>query len=203
MVTPRQKRRDATRQKILDTARAILVEKGLAGLSMRALAEQIDYSPSAIYKYFESKEHILQAIRAEGWELSSVLTQRSVDPSLSPSERLIQAGLAYLQFAEQYPEHYRLMFDTSDLPMSVQEIGMDPHFFGLAQMIEEGVQCGAFRLQEGYTPLSMAFQLWITFHGIAMLRLTLLKNYRAEFDPLIEQIMSAAIKNITVSGAKK
>jgi AcrR family transcriptional regulator len=57
-------RRDLTRRKILDKARKLFLAKGLAGLSMRKLAKELGYTPGALYKHFDSKEEILQAIRA-------------------------------------------------------------------------------------------------------------------------------------------
>ncbi|MCJ7433161.1 MAG: TetR/AcrR family transcriptional regulator, partial [Anaerolineales bacterium] len=142
--TPREKRHDLTRQKILDMARKILVSQGLAGLSMRALAEQIDYSPAAIYKYFENKEEILQAIRDEGWALSRL--SNPDDESLTPPEKLMTGGRQYLAFADAYPEHYLLMFNSPDLDEGgVSGMSIDPRFTGLAAVVEEGVAKGYFK----------------------------------------------------------
>jgi len=195
--TPREKRHDLTRQKILDMARKILVTQGLAGLSMRALAEQIDYSPAAIYKYFENKGEILQAIREEGWALSRL--SEPDDESLTPPEKLLAGGRQYLAFADAYPEHYLLMFNSPDLDDgSISDIGTDPRFIGLVAIIEEGITTGYFRLPPGFTAILLAFQLWISCHGIAMLRLTQMRRHRAEFDPLCDQIMKGVVDSITI-----
>jgi AcrR family transcriptional regulator len=195
--SPRSRRHDITKQKILDAARKILVTEGLAVLSMRALAEQIDYSPAAIYKYFENKEEILQAIREEGWALSRLSDPD--DESLTPPEKLLAGGMQYLAFADAYPEHYLLMFNSPDLDDdSLSDISTDPRFNGLVAVIEEGIATGHFKLPAGFTPVMLAFQLWISCHGIAMLRLTQMRNHRAEFDPLCDQIMKGFVNSITV-----
>src|SRR5512135_1465786 len=106
MTTPRARRQDITRRKILDTARQILVTEGLQNLSMRSLAEQIDYSPAAIYRYFGSKEEILQAIREEGWARISAARPESSSEKLSPPQMLYESGEDYLAFAAGYPEYY-------------------------------------------------------------------------------------------------
>lgn len=197
--TPREQRHEINRQKILDTARKILVSEGLAGLSMRTLADQILYSPSAIYNYYENKEAILQAIRDEGWQLMS-FAQSKVSETLPPPEKLLASGKAYLAFAENYPEHYLLMFNTPDVQdESVSEISVDPRFSGLTKIIQDGVESGHFKLNSGFTPVSLAFQMWITSHGIAMLRLTTMRNQREEFDALVDQIMSSYIASFTIS----
>jgi AcrR family transcriptional regulator len=198
-VSPRQRRHDLTRQKILDSARQIIVEQGLQSLSMRTLAERIDYSPSAIYKYFEDKEDILVAIREEGWQLSAAMAQGVSMEGLTPPEKLLAGGKSYLAFAARYPEHYLLMFHSPDLPDgNVKDLQTDPRFTGLIGLLQEGIATGYFRLPEGYTPFAMAFQLWVTIHGIAMLRRTMMKADLAEFDAMVDGNMSAFIKSFTI-----
>jgi AcrR family transcriptional regulator len=195
--TPREKRHDLTRQKILDMARKILVTQGLAGLSMRALAEKIEYSPAAIYKYFENKEEILQAIRDEGWALSRLSNPDK--KGLTPPEKLLAGGRYYLAFADSYPEHYLLMFNSPDLDEGgVSGMSIDPRFTGLLTVIEEGIVNGYFKLPAGLSPVHMAYQLWISCHGIVMLRLTKMRQHRAEFDLLCDQIMKGFVDSITV-----
>jgi AcrR family transcriptional regulator len=140
MSSPRERRHDLTRQKILDTARKIILNQGLDGLSMRVLAEQIDYSPSAIYKYFDNKEEILQAIREESWARSAAVQAEKLTANLPPPQRLYEAGKAYLEFAETYPEHYLLMFNVPDESLGdASAIGIDARFSGLAALIQEGI----------------------------------------------------------------
>jgi AcrR family transcriptional regulator len=203
--TPRQRRHAMTRQRILDEARKIMVEKGLNSLSIRTLAEAIDYSPAAIYKYFDSKEQILVAIRDEGWTLANAMLATAASmPQLPPPQRLTASGLAFLKFAETYPEHYQLMFNTPDLPSSGPgEVGSDPNFSGLVTTIEEGVEKGYFQLPQGYTPLVMAFHLWISSHGMAMLKQTLMRGNRSEFDALCELIIKSFVDSITLKSADK
>jgi AcrR family transcriptional regulator len=200
MSSPRERRHDLTRQKILDTARQIILNQGLDGFSMRVLAEQIDYSPSAIYKYFDNKEEILQAIREESWARSAAAQAEKLTANLPPPERLYAAGKAYLEFAETNPEHYLLMFNAPDESIGdASDIGQDARFGGIAGLVQEGVDTGYFKLPPGYTPLMMAFHLWISVHGIAMLKLTLMRHAHAEFDALCDQIMKAFIGSFTVS----
>lgn len=197
MPTPREKRYDQTRQKILDASRKIIIAQGLDNFSMRVLAEQIDYSPSAIYKYFNSKEDILNAIREEFWQMTRQ-NQQNFD-HLPVPERLLAAGMNYIEFAEAYPEHYLLVFNSSAEPLGgVEEMSHDARFSGLIHLVAEGVAQGCFRLPPGYTPESMAFHLWVSVHGMVMMRLTLMRAYRTEFDPLCTKIMSDFIKSFTV-----
>ncbi len=61
-----RRRHVRTKQAILDAALEIVIQNGPAALSMRSLAERIDYSPAGLYEYFSSKEEIISAVCDEG-----------------------------------------------------------------------------------------------------------------------------------------
>lgn len=200
MSTPRERRHEITKQRILDTARAILAADGLDGLSMRGLAQQIDYTPSAIYKYFASKEEILQAIRQEGFARGAVMQAEAIQPGMTPPEMLLAAGRAYLRFAELYPEHYQLMFNSPDLPPeSIQAMLSTPDFNGLPQAIAAGVDQGYLHLPPGYTPELLAVQAWVMVHGIAMIKMNMMQAVQEDFGTLCDQMLQAFIASFTVS----
>jgi AcrR family transcriptional regulator len=189
-------RRDLTRKKILDKARKLFVEKGLAGLSMRKLAAELRYTPGAIYKHFDNKEEILQAIREESWAIAGAMDAR-LPKDLSTRDLLIESGRKYLQFAAAYPEHYQLMFNTPDLPYGApEEIRRHPQFAPVVAMVEQGVRKGDIRLPEGYDAAMLATQMWITIHGAAMLRLTVMKPYGKEFDSFVDGLLVAMIDTV-------
>jgi AcrR family transcriptional regulator len=189
-------RRDLSRQKILDKARKLFVAKGLAGLSMRKLAKELHYTPGAIYKHFDNKEEILQAIREESWALSNAM-DADMPPGLGARDLLVESGRQYLRFAAAYPEHYLLMFNSPDLPYGAPEdIRKDPHFAPVITMVEQGVRSGEILLPEGFDPAMLAFQMWITVHGAAMLRLTVMKAYGKEFDRFFDDLLVAMIDNV-------
>jgi AcrR family transcriptional regulator len=186
-------RRDLSRRKILAKARKLFVEKGLAGLSMRKLAKELRYTPGAIYKHFGSKEEILEAIREESWALSNAMNA-DLPTGLGARDLLVESGRRYLRFAAAYPDRYQLMFNTPDLPYGAPEdIRKDPHFAPVIAMVERGVQTGEIELPPGYDAAMLAFQMWITVHGAAMLRLTVMKAYGKEFDRLFDDLLAAMI----------
>jgi AcrR family transcriptional regulator len=186
---PSERRHDKTRQIILDAARAIITEQGIVALSMRTLAERVDYSPSALYTYFDDKEEIVAAIRAEAWALAAAM-QGSVPQDLPPAEQFYQKGLAYLKFAETYPDHYLLLMSPSDnVPGSMDEFLRRPDFGKLVDDVGAVVAAGDLKLPTGYTPLHLAFMVWFLVHGIAMLKLTIMRDCQPELDEIREQVM--------------
>ncbi len=199
MNKPSTRRHDLTKQKILETARKLLLTQGMDGLSMRALADAVDYSPAAIYKYFENKEAILQAIRDEGWNLAAGLNPDEDLENLPVIEQLFRSGQWYLHFAETYPEHYLLMFNSPEAgPGGIEQLNADPHFGGLPARIQKGIERGEMRLPEGMTPLMLATLLWTSAHGIAMLKLTVMRDAAREFGGFSEQAMKAFLESLAV-----
>ncbi len=59
-LSPQARRQAQTRQNIMTNARRMIVEQGTHFLSIRALADRIDYTPVALYKYFSSKDELIQ-----------------------------------------------------------------------------------------------------------------------------------------------
>lgn len=195
--TPNKRRHERTRQEILAAAREIILTQGVDNLSMRGLAEKVDYTPAALYKYFSSKEDLVEEIRREGWDLMRDFYREHIPPQDSLPERLYAAALAYQAFADQYPAHYLLMFESSQAaPQSMEALYADPNFVGLLKLIERGTATGELALPAGFTPLLLRLQFWVMSHGMAMLKLTTLKNVSGEMDAIFRQLVRATIDTL-------
>ncbi len=113
----RARQKSLLRQEILDAARDILVKDGYANLTMRRVAEKIDYSTTAIYLHFANKNELMVAVCAETFgrllgEMEEV-TRQERDPILA-----VKKGLRrYVEFGLKYPQHYLATFV---LPHSVE-----------------------------------------------------------------------------------
>jgi AcrR family transcriptional regulator len=194
--TPRQRRRQKTRQAILDAARRIIARKGGDELSMREIARQIDYSPAGLYEYFESKEEIIQTLCAEGHQrLSAYLGQ--VDKNLPAADVLVAIGLAYIDFALNNPEHYLLMF--TNLPTKTQledMLSQGSSFPILLQAIQRGIDAGVFETRPGLGLYEMAYAAWSLVHGISMLRLTYLGEFGLDFTVADRQVLAAFARGL-------
>ena len=120
-LTPRQRRHLRTKDAILDAARQIISEDGIASLSMRGLADRIDYSAAGLYEYFGSKDEIITAVCLQGDKRLRQNMGR-VDKALPPMNYLIEIGLAYIDFAVTNPDHFMLMFASGlSAPDEIQE----------------------------------------------------------------------------------
>ena len=184
-LTPRQRRRHKTKATILEAARELITEKGPDGLSLRELARRIDYSPSGLYEYFKSKDDLVMAISAEGLELLRIYLNR-VPTDLPPSERLLEMGLAYLDFAHDHPEHFMLIFNnlTSNQASTNELVDPASPYYILLQAVRAAIEAEEFSPREGYTLEEIAYSLWSLVHGMAMLRQTHLRHFQADFDAI-------------------
>ncbi len=109
--SPQARRLAQTREAILQNARQMIVAQGIEGLSLRALADSIDYTPGALYKYFSSKEALVDAVRADCFEeLNSSIAEQVLTAVTTP-DMLLLGGLAYIEYARQHPQEYHLMFN--------------------------------------------------------------------------------------------
>jgi AcrR family transcriptional regulator len=180
-LTPRQRRHLRTREAILDAARQIIRDEGPEGLSMRQIADRIDYSAAGLYEYFGGKDEIVTAVCQRGHERLANYMKR-VDPNLSPAAYLNAIGQQYINFAQQNPDLYKLMFMTVTLPPDREQGGVDDGSYGiLLQAVRNGIDSGDFKTRPGYGLQEIAYSAWALVHGISMLRLTYLAHYPADF----------------------
>ena len=195
--TAREKRHARTKQAILDAAQQIIAERGTEGLSMREIAQRIEYSPSGLYEYFRSKDEIIQGLCDEGFERLSERIRYRIATEHAPVQRLLASGLAYLEFATQHREQYLLMFNTvSDMHLSLAEIGSNSAYGLLKQLVQECIDAHEFKVREHYGQEEISYQLWALLHGIAMLRLTLFDKESGDFDAFNRRIIEDATETL-------
>src|SRR5215471_11762573 len=105
----RARRRSRTRMAILEAAYELLGEQGLEGIAIRELARRLDYSPAALYRYFQGRDEIIAALVEDS---AGMLFERleAVPDGHSATDRLTALGEAYLAFARDEAVRFRLLF---------------------------------------------------------------------------------------------
>jgi AcrR family transcriptional regulator len=170
----REREREEMRRKILDGARALFLSQGVESVSMRKIAETIEYSPTAIYDYFEDKEDLLRELcRCDFGTLTESFAAIASIPD--PIERLAALAHGYIGFALKYPNHYRMMFMTSyeHPPLEEDDLSRkgdpDQDSYGLLlSSVEHAIKEGRFA--PGWNDRDLAAQtLWAGVHGVASL----------------------------------
>jgi AcrR family transcriptional regulator len=120
-IKERQERdREAVRRSILDAARELFVNEGYRNVSIRKIAERIEYSPAAIYGYFPSKDDIFYALAEEGFTLlhsgDGVHAPDAELDHLPPLERIHAIFWRLYEFSRQQPQYFELMFVDRSVP---------------------------------------------------------------------------------------
>src|SRR6476469_6046893 len=108
--------RHELRQAILTASRDIAAREGWQAVSIRKVAEQIEYSPPTIYEHFTSKEALLVELMREGFQLLMERVQAGNHTAASPAARIRAIALAYWDFAWDYPELYQVMHGLGGVP---------------------------------------------------------------------------------------
>ncbi len=195
---PGARRHNRNQNAILHMARRMVAEGGVENLSMRTLAEALDYSPSALYKYFDSKEDLLKTIALHGLDELAAVLRTAVESEETFPDRLRAAGQAYLAFAYANPQLYAVMFSVV-LPGSHPSGGdappADDAFRVMMDLFEAGIRAGAFKARPGYGAVEMAFHAWITVHGIVTLRAAN-RAPQPLFDLAAARILQAMVDNM-------
>jgi AcrR family transcriptional regulator len=192
-----ERERRAVARAILDAARELFVVEGYQHVSIRRIAERIEYSPAAIYRYFSSKDDLCLALAEEGFRLLADMTLPRAEAS-DPLEAVRGAFWGYYEFSKAHPEYFALMF----LDRSVPRISRDWERFAfvrdlrrtLSRRLHECMDAGA--LPPGTNP-EAAFSVLVTaIHGACVIRLCSRLTPGSDADALARDTLEAAIAGL-------
>ncbi|MDN4163934.1 TetR/AcrR family transcriptional regulator [Cytophagales bacterium LB-30] len=162
------------RELILEAAHNLFLERGFDQVSIRNIAEAIEYSPATIYLYFKDKNQIFHALHTEAFRRFGEALYTSQQGIANPMDRLIKMGEAYMHFAINHPEYYDIMFimkapmehvDEMDLKCDWPE-GRKTHDY-LESLLAECKEHGHFKNTEN--PY-LSLLVWSTMHGLCSLK---------------------------------
>ena len=169
----RQKR--YLRQEILDAASELFVRDGYENVSMRRIADKIEYSPTTIYIYFKDKAELLEQVCQETFAKLVQKLSKIMEQPGDPIERLKNGLVAYIEFGLQNPHQYRATF-MMPIPEAFDRAkhhqmdspGMQAFSF-LTRGLTECISAGKMRAVN----VELAAQtLWAGIHGVTSLLIT-------------------------------
>lgn len=165
----RERAKENLRQEILDAARELFVTEGYANVSMRKIAEKIEYSPTTIYLYFKDKTDLLHQICEQSFanlsrELSSIEQKTE-----NPVERLRNGMREYINFGLLNPSQYEIVFIS---PLTEGSKGGYENSNGKIafEVLRQSVsECVAANLLRSNNVELISQTLWAGIHGITSL----------------------------------
>ena len=167
----RAREKEDLRQDILDAARDLFVREGYQSVSMRKIAEKIEYSPGTIYLHFRDKDELLDCLVEEAFgKLLTKLQNTESSDTQDPAELLRRGLLAYVAFGLEHPDHYQITFMNPSVRCATETDRRDivgcESFECLRQGVGACIEAGFFRVND----LDVASQvLWAGVHGITSL----------------------------------
>jgi AcrR family transcriptional regulator len=194
----REREKEDVRRKILEAAHTLFETRGYESVTMRAVADAIEYSPTTIYNHFANKEDLVQALCFADFEkLTQAMGSRPLPEN--PVDRIRTLGHAYATFGVSNPNHYRFMFMTAgDWRTHGNDEGAPPAlaYAFLRDAVEAAMEQGYFK--KGDVDLAAQI-LWSAIHGV----ISLLVAFKPEQFPrvppragLIEASMEATLHGL-------
>jgi AcrR family transcriptional regulator len=197
----REREKSETRDKILDAARELFVTEGFEGVSMRKVAEKIEYSPTAIYLHFHDKDELVFSLCEETFS-RLVRELESLDGGKDPIARLKLGLHRYVDFGLRNPQHYIVTFmlpraDKSDPALVArfndqQSMGMR----ALAILREQVDGCVAAKKLKRVNVDVAARSLWSAIHGVTSLLIAFPNFAWGDRDAVIDTLIDAAVEGL-------
>lgn len=162
--------REQARSGILKTAKSIARREGWQAVSIRKIADAIEYSAPIVYEYFDSKDILLDEIRNEGFQYLAQEYGRILKLYRDPEKRLYEISLVQWDFARHQPEIYQVMYNLDGayctLPVYQSEIMQT-----VSRIVCETIFSFIPKAEESIKRLY--FQWWSVSHGTIMLAMLL------------------------------
>ena len=193
----RAREKEQLQQQILGAARELFVNEGYENVSMRKIADKIEYSPTTIYLYFKDKADLLDSVCQETLlTLLNTLDELKKDKS-DPVETLRKSGHVYVAFGLKYPQDYKLTFvirPQFQKGLGLQEGSIGEKVFNyLREMVAECIQQQIFRQVDTETTSQV---MWSAVHGITLLLIDFPDFPWTEKDTLINTVIDTTIEGL-------
>ena len=152
-------------ERIVDTAKEIIRTEGHERLSVRGLARCLDVTAPAIYDHMASKDAVLRAVAASGYDELRAASSTTADTAI---ERMRERALAYVAFAQANPELFSLMFLFRPNAIAIEA---DNELGAATDVFESGVDDVREAIADGALvdrdPIQITLTLWAAIHGVA------------------------------------
>ncbi|GCF11694.1 TetR/AcrR family transcriptional regulator [Dictyobacter arantiisoli] len=166
----REREKQVTRESILTAAHKIARLEGWPALTIRKVADEIEYSAPMIYEYFANKEEILLELMREGYQQLIASMQQAQFSTEDRRERLFKIVDAYWAFARSNPELYQIMNGLGGVPLDIQETTRAGRAAGMVSLaaLKDWAQTSGIVLEDDFGAVEIT---WSLMHGMVSLTL--------------------------------
>lgn len=190
--TRREKEIIELRKRIIEQSWAIIISEGWQALSIRKIADAIEYSAPVIYKHFENKEAILAHFSKEGFLLLSNKIGQSLDKKDNTCNKITSIAHAYWEFAVENNHHYKIMFGLGipacETINSTIEMKIASEY--MLQAISETLDLSGNKTADKYLKLKT---FWSMLHGFVAIELLSNQKINKKIPPTVEDAVDGFI----------
>jgi AcrR family transcriptional regulator len=161
-------------------------------VSVRAVAQRVGVTSPSIYRHFKDKEDLLDAVCSEVFGALAVALGEAAAGRPTPMEKLEAQGRAYVRFALDNPEEYRMVFLGAAQPKNADQVLTDTCFQQLLDTVQECIGAGLFPSGPG-GPVAIGLRLFAVAHGLASLLVTKPWLPWGDVDDVVGRTVRAAI----------
>ncbi|MFI5756881.1 TetR/AcrR family transcriptional regulator [Streptomyces sp. NPDC051569] len=188
---------------ILDAARELLEQTGSEeSITLRSVARRVGISAPSIYAHFADRDAIVEAIVVDTFHELAAVAEQAATSRQDPVDRLLALGRAYLRFARERPERYRVLFNRhgSLAGAGADAVVVDPVVDSLvggrafAPVVDVIAACVASGESDSQSPFEDAIALWVTLHGYSSLRRRMLSFPWPEEEAFLDALMLRAAR---------
>jgi AcrR family transcriptional regulator len=192
----REREKEGLREEILDAARTLFVKEGYESVSIRKIADKVEYAPGTIYLYFRDKAEILERICEETFSKLIVRLKAIENDKGDPIEKLGRGLRTYIQFGLDHPHHYVVTFVQAKMSGQADEVfhkvGLQA-FDCLRRGVQEAIDAG--KLVSKDTD-EIAQTLWAGMHGLTSLLVTCDKFPFVEQSRLVDRMVRTLVDGV-------
>jgi AcrR family transcriptional regulator len=197
----KEKQKLEIRKLILDASIKLFIDEGFGNVTIRKIADLIEYSPTTVYLYFKDKDEIFAALHDIGFQKLAE-SNRNLASINNPLLRLHKMGENYLEFGMEHPEFYNLMFIMGE-PMKVfSEMGCDwkPGDAAISALKATVAECMEKGLITKGDPKLVSLSVWSFVHGLVSLairqRMEKFVSEKELLMPVMKESLNWLINNI-------
>ncbi len=190
------------KQRILDAARELFVREGYESVSMRKIANKIEYSPASIYTYFEDKDEILDRLCEETFLKLSQEKMAVVQKMMGDPLEVLRKGMeTYIRFGLDHPDHYIVTFILKaplyEKPGRYEtrkaKTGKDC-FDNMRRLVRRCIEEGKIKNAD---PEETSQALWAGIHGLTALLITKPGFPFVEREKLIQRTLEVLVRGVS------
>lgn len=171
------------RELLMGLALARIAIDGTEKFSLRALAREADVSATAPFRHFTNKHALFAALATEGFQQLGERVSAVTQSSKSVDQRLLAAAMTYIEFAQDNPVAYQLMFGAILGDFSEFE-GLGAAASGAYEVLDKLLVEVVAVKQLHFDELVLGGLIWSAIHGVASLRLNVAQQDASKKTPL-------------------